>query len=128
MSSFPEEVERFVLEHIASIDKLETLLLLYSLPDQALTAEETSRRVATRPEVAEQRLNALVRANVLEAVANSETHYQYRPATPALDNVVHQLAELYRVRRVSVISLIYSRTPSSIHDFSRAFQIRKEKK
>jgi hypothetical protein len=47
--------------------------------------------------------------------------------TPALDAAVAQLAKDYAERRVSVITLIFSKPVDKLRTFADAFRLRKDK-
>ena len=53
--------------------------------------------------------------------------YQYAPRTPELHAVVTRVDEMYRQRRVAVITLIASKPIESVRAFSDAFRIRRKK-
>lgn len=57
----------------------------------------------------------------------AERMFQYQPQTPELDRAVAGLSHEYAERRVSVISLIFSKPMDKIRSFADAFRIRKER-
>lgn len=124
MEDFPEAVRNFLVAHISSVEQLEALLLLKSQPDRNWTVEAVAKGLYTPAAAAAMRL-ADLHAHGL--VALKDAHYRYSPATPELDSLVDQLADIYRERRVSVITLIYSKPSSQVQAFADAFKLRREK-
>jgi hypothetical protein len=106
--AFPQEVQRFLIDSIDSVEQLEILLLLRGDPARAWSVEAVGQAVYTSPRAAHQRLEGLRSRNLL-AVSGNPAQYRYQPNPPEKDAVIARLADVYRERRVTVISLIYSR-------------------
>ncbi len=111
MVAFPENVRQFIGEHIDSINLLETLLLLRRNAGRNWTAQAVCRELYTSQEASSRRLQQLAELRLLSQEPAALT-YQYRPATKELQDLVDRLDEAYRVRRVTVINLIYSKPDS----------------
>lgn len=109
-------------DRIESVGQLEVLLLL-SRASGPLTADAVARELRIDPAGAEQQLQQLVRRGL---VAGSQSGFVYAPATPELAAAMADLARLYADRRVTVISLIYSKPPDALRSFADAFRIRKD--
>lgn len=124
-ASIPEKVRRFILERINSVESLEILLLLSGQPTQEWSAEEVSRKLCTRLESASAQLHALQLAKLLVIIGTEPAKYRFNPASPEAD-VVSDLEKVYKQRRVSVISFIYSKPSDPLRAFSDAFRLRKE--
>lgn len=121
----PENVRRFIFEHIDSVESLEILILLHGQPTEELTPAEVSRRLYTSVESARTRLGQLQRAKLLVSISTEPTKYRFNAASPeAL--VVGELEKLYKSRRVSIISFIYSKPTDPLRAFSDAFRLRKD--
>jgi hypothetical protein len=121
----PEDVYRFVIEQINSVEQLETLLLLRASPEQAWSVETVSHALYTSPAAAAMRLSDLQARGLLVA-AEQRDSWQYRAANAELDALVGRLAEAYKERRVTVISLIYSKPQQEVQAFADAFRLRKD--
>lgn len=124
---FPEEVRRFILDHISSVEQLEVLLLLKGSAPREWTAKAVSQALYTQPEAAAMRLADLQTRGLLAVREGPERQYNYLPGTPELAGTVNRLAEVYRERRVTVITMIYSKPSSPVQAFADAFRLRKEK-
>lgn len=124
--SIPEIVRRFIIDHINSVESLEILLLLSTGTIREYTAEEVSRTLCTSLESATARLRELHRSKLLEAVESAGAlKYRFDAASPQA-GVVADLEKVYKTRRVSVISFIYSNPTDPLRAFSDAFRLRKE--
>jgi hypothetical protein len=123
----PEHVERFIADHVDSVELIDVLLLLRRNP-RSWTPEDVSQRLYTTPQSAANRLEAL-RASGL-AVVSEDTKpasYQYQPRTPELERAAADLEEAYAGRRTTVINLIFSKPTDRIRTFADAFRIREDK-
>lgn len=105
----PEGIRKFLDAYIPSVEQLEVLLLLLENPTQEWRANDVSRTLYRHPESAGRRLDALVRHGLVTKTDGSERRYRYDPATRMLDQTVRQLARSYNERRVTIITLIYSK-------------------
>lgn len=124
---FPPEIEQFIQQHVESLAQLEVLLLLRQDSHESWDGAAVSKVLLTSPEECAAQLAELTRRGILEAVPPSNDQYRYRPADAALDALIGKLAEIYRERRVSVITLIYSKPSNKVQTFADAFRLRKEK-
>jgi hypothetical protein len=64
---------------------------------------------------------------LLTCADTTPPRYRYAPATAEQERVVEDLARCYNERRVSVITLIYSKPRDHIRSFANAFRIREDK-
>jgi hypothetical protein len=119
----PDDVRRFIVEHIDSVPALEALLLMRRSPDRRWTAEELaaelyveSRHVA--PVV------AALGTRGLCGVDGTPPRYYWSPATPDLAARLQRLAEAYAAYLVAVTNIIHSKPRPSVRGFSDAFRLR----
>lgn len=124
--AFPADVRAFLAEHISSIAQLEMLLLLRSDPARKWDVAEISKALYATPEMSAGQLASLRDLGLLTASGDPEHCYQYQPGTPELEDMVTCLAELYKERRVSVITALYSEPVNKVQTFADAFKLRKE--
>lgn len=123
-SALPDDVRRFVHEHVDTLQKLEVLLLLAGTTDRAWEAEAISAELRSSGLAVRTSVEGLLTSQLIEA---DGAGYRYRPRTPDLDAQVRRLADCYRERRTSVIALIFSRpVPSAVRTFADAFRIKKD--
>jgi len=123
-SGVPEEVRRFVLQCIDSVEQLEVLLLLHGSPAVVWSAEAVATTLYSNPDSITRRLNGLHARGLLAAIEVSS--YRYLPRTPELDATVSLVADTYRLRRVAVITVIASKPMENVRAFSDAFRLREK--
>jgi hypothetical protein len=121
----PENVRRFIVERINSVETLEILLLLHGHPAEEFGAAEVSRRLCTSAESAATRLADLQQAKLLVTTAAEPLKYRF-DSTSTEAALVADLEKVYKERRVSVISFIYSKPSDPLRAFSDAFRLRKD--
>ena len=127
-TGLPEHVERFITDHIDSVELIDVLLLLKRTPSRAWTPEEVSERLYTTPASAANRLQALRASAIVTAdETQAKTAYRYQPSLPGLIRAVEGLEEAYGARRTTVINLIFSKPSDKIRTFADAFRIREDK-
>jgi hypothetical protein len=123
---FPIQIKQFMSENIRSVADLEAVLLLRKHCDRTWTAAEVSRALATSHEMAARQLAGLSERNLLTRTTGTcGESFQYR-STSDLDAKTDLLATLYRERRVSVITAIYSQPGGDVRTFADSFKLRKD--
>ena len=122
-----QEVRALLLERIDSVVQLELLLLLQGSPDRAWTAADVAQQLRIDPSWTTGQLGELVSRGLLAPSADVAGAFRYAPASPQLDLAVVQLARDYAERRVTVITLIFSKPVDKLRTFADAFRLRKDK-
>jgi hypothetical protein len=125
VNGLPEEVHRFLHQHIDSVEQLEVLLLLWRTPERGWTSDEVATAVYSHPSSVIRRLAMLLGQGLLRE--REPGCYQYAPRTAELHQTVSHLDHVYRERRVAVITIIASKPIENIRAFSDAFRIRRKK-
>jgi hypothetical protein len=125
-SGIAEEVRRFLLQCIDSVEQLEVLLHLYRTREQSWSPDAIALALYSNPASIARRLAGLYSHGLLTLTSSSA--YRYQPKTAELEATVSQLAETYRQRRVAVISIIASKPMENVRAFSEAFRLRKKDK
>jgi hypothetical protein len=123
-NQIPDDVQKFINDHINSLEQLEVLLLLKNNAAKSWTADEVSRGLFTSPESAAGRLKDLAARGFL-VEAGTPPAYTYQPP-PDVHAVIAKLEQTYKERRISVINLIFSKPIDKIRTFSDAFRLRKK--
>ncbi|HEU4681311.1 MAG TPA: hypothetical protein VFS51_06165 [Gemmatimonadales bacterium] len=124
-SGIPDDVRRFLLQSIDSVEQLEILLLLHGSPATDWSPDAVAQHLYSNPASVARRLAALQAKEALSTNDLAST-YRYRPGTPDLDATITRLAEVYRQRRVAVITAIASKPMENVRAFSDAFRLRKK--
>lgn len=122
MTALPDDVHRFLYQYIDSVEQLEVLLLARQSPGRRWSAEDMARELYSHPGSIAQRFESLLGCSLLREAAPG--YFQYAPRSAELDLAVGRVAEMYRERRVAVISLIASKPIENVRAFSDAFRIR----
>jgi hypothetical protein len=125
VNGLPEDVHRFLHQNIESVEQLEVLLLLWRTPGRGWTSDEVATAVYSHPTSVVRRLAMLYGQGLLRE--REPGCYQYAPRTAELHDTVTRLDQIYRERRVAVITLIASKPIENVRAFSDAFRIRRKK-
>jgi DNA-binding IclR family transcriptional regulator len=123
VSSLPHDVHQFLYQHIESVEQLEVLVLLRMRPERGWSPEEVARELYSHPASIARRLAMLLGQGLLREIEPG--CYQYAPRTGELHATVLRVAEMYRERRVAVVTLIASKPIENVRAFSDAFRIRR---
>ncbi len=125
MIGLPDDVSRFLHQVIDSVEQLEVLLLARMSPGRSWTAEDMARELYSHPLSIAQRFQGLFAAGLFRET--SPGCMQYAPRSTEQDDAVRHVGEMYRERRVAVISIIATKPMANVKAFSDAFLIRKRK-
>ncbi len=123
-SGIPRHVERFIAEHINSVEQLEVLLLLHDRSSEEWTAATVARELHIDPGSAGRRLADWHARGLLSVSEASDPTYRFAPRAAELQRTVRDLAGSYAERRVTVTNLIFSKPTDHISVFADAFRIR----
>ncbi|MBA3533298.1 MAG: hypothetical protein H0T73_15365 [Ardenticatenales bacterium] len=122
----PELIKSFIATHIQSVEQLEILLLLTENAERDWSAAEVSNSLVIHLESAFVRLKELSGKGLLVSTPEPDPRYRFQPSTPEVAKLLHDLADVYKRRRVSVITLIFSKPLDNIRSFADAFKLRKD--
>jgi hypothetical protein len=122
VNGLPEDVRRFLYQHVVSVEQLEVLLLARRSPGRAWSAPDMARELYSTPFAIAQRFQALVAAGLMREAATGQ--FQYAARSNEIDGTVSRVETMYRERPVAVITAIASRSVENMKAFSEAFRIR----
>ena len=126
--AIPDEIRRFIAEHIHSVEQLEVLLWLLQHAQQPWTGKAIARELRIDANSAATRLEDLsARGLAAPAPASDPDAYIYKPLDGSRDSCVRTLSRLYAERRVTIINLIFSKPTDRVRSFADAFRIRDDK-
>jgi hypothetical protein len=129
----PEEVQRFLREHIESFEQLEIVLLLRSRPDQALSSTAISAELRLPETIVDETLHTLSgRELVARAPGVDGPLFTYSPETPTLAELVSAVAQLNQDRRLDVMRVMTANSidrlrAKAVSTFADAFLLRRGK-
>lgn len=121
----PLNVRQFIAHQIESVAQLEILLLLRRDPQRLWDADELARQLYISTQMCKVMLEDLVRRRYLVRDAATKS-IRFEPADIEADALLAVLDDLYRERRVAIISEIHSNPISKVQTFADAFRLRKD--
>jgi hypothetical protein len=124
--ALPDDVIRFLNEHIDSVEQLEVLLLLHRAAEAAWTAEMVAAALYTQPASAARRLESLQGGGLIERVPGAAGAYRLVLEPADQGDMIATIADTYRERRVAVVTAIASKPMENVRAFSDAFRIRRK--
>ena len=123
----PEEVQRFLVDHIDSIAELEAVLILREHRDQSWPCSLVADRIYASEEITAGLLVMLAKRGFLTADEMTPTSFRYAPRSQEIARLLDQLAEVYAKYLVLVTDLVHKKSRRNIQGIAEAFKFRKEK-
>ena len=123
-AAIPQRVQRFLMTHIDSIEKLEVLLLLRNRTERQWTASAVALELRITEASAAARLADLSSSGILVCDDGAPEQYRYSPASSEDVRSIAELAATYSERRVSVITFIFSKPQERVRGFADAFLLK----
>jgi DNA-binding IscR family transcriptional regulator len=119
-----QEVLQFLTDHIETVPHLEALLLLWENPDATWTEAEIAARIYVRPETAIEIVRAFVRRGFVKPQSGGGYRYEsdWDPR-----NTMATIASAYRENLIPVSTFIHSKASSSVREFARAFEFKRDR-
>jgi hypothetical protein len=122
-TALPEDVERFLVQHVATVAQLEAIILLRAAPERPWSTSSLAEALFIDARRATQIVTHLRDHGFVTESRNGELRYC---PSPALAREVDVVAETYRARLVAVSQFIHARQDAvSIRGFADAFRFRK---
>lgn len=128
LSDLPDDIRRFIASNISSVAQLEVLLLLRENREREWTAVDLGRALYMATSGMTDQLNDLASKRLAQVKHAADPLFRYGPKPgDEMDAMVDRLGNLYRERRVAVVSLIYSEPLDKARNFADAFRFRQDK-
>ena len=121
----PEEVRRFILTSILSVQFLEALLLYREARGEPLPPSQVGRRLYISERATAEVIEQLVAAHLIEPAGDLGVGYRFAPEGD-MAGTIEQVANYYRSHLVEVTALIHSKTGRMATQFADAFKFRKD--
>lgn len=115
-------VRDFLTRYIVSVEELEVLLLLQAGGARDWTAAEINQELRSQEASIEKWLALIVSVGL---AVRAGDRVRFAPASPGLAQGVAETAAAYRERPTKIIAAIFSERNEGLHDFVRAFDLRK---
>jgi hypothetical protein len=128
-----QELLHFILDSLETVPHLEAVLLIWQNQSTLWTSDVLAQRIYVLPVQGRSILEDLARLGIVRRTESSSSPdasppgYLYEPRWDAQRGLLPRLADLYRRQLVQVTKLIHSKGSSSVREFARAFQIKKDK-
>jgi hypothetical protein len=120
-----DRVLRFLAENIDTVPQLEALLLLWQEPSKSWTADEIAGRVYVTRETGQLILRALQARRL--ATSDDLLLFRYSKDWDESGTLIDELATTYRRHLVRIATLIHNGASSSVRDFARAFDLKRDR-
>ena len=125
-NAIPDVVLRFIEENIDTVPELETLLMMRQAEDRGWDVSEIAARNYISEQRAQETLEALRRRGLLSLDAEAR-RYRFEPPADETRVLVAEVAETYQRNLARIAMLIHSKPSSSIKEFARAFDLKKDR-
>jgi hypothetical protein len=121
----PATLEHFVVSTFRSLAHLDAFWVIHRDPTRWWTCENLASAVGASVTTAEQILEDLCSANLLEVrLASAAVAYRFNPGSPDTEQRIAQLADALRSGRDRVYALVSSPSSRAMRDFADAFRLR----
>lgn len=122
----PEEVLRFVRDHIDTVPHMEALLLLWESAPKAWTEAELAARLYVDADTAKRIVHDFARRKLVLPGDPASRGYVYHPANEYA-GLLPQVAENYRRHLIPLARFIHSKGSPAMREFARAFKFKDER-
>ena len=127
-NKIPFHISDFVRNNFRSVSALEVFLLLIENHDARFTASQVSHSLRSNEVYAEDQLWELVRSGLAKTVEPTGQGVAFQSACSDRASMCEELRETFRLKRSSIINLIYSRPSEPIKDLAEGFVFGSKKK
>lgn len=127
-ADLPPDVVDFIAGNIDSVPQLETLLLLAADSSISWTVQQVARRIYVSEESAQQLLRGLQQRRLVGGdTAATGGGYRFSPPGDLAAGLIDRVVFTYQRNVVRVATLIHQKATSPVHEFARAFDLKKER-
>lgn len=121
-ANISDRVKNFIFLYVDSVELLEILLLFYQDDKKSWSAQAVAMELRSNAGSVEKRILLLKSFGLVSESPHTTAEYFYNPGTNELHEIVTELATVYRVRKHSVLGLIFSPMKKA-KDFAEAFRL-----
>ena len=123
-----QSVQKFLLQHIQSVEDLDVLMLVRSAPKKDWNASDVSESLSMDPISASNRLMGLYLQGLLTHPVGEGKLYRYRyQPHRTLEKLANELAACYDRYRTEVCDYVSQNQRGQMLAFAGAFRLSKEK-
>lgn len=127
LPDIPNNVLQFIAEKIDTVPQLEALLLLWESQGRSWSEDEVAARIYVQREAAGFILQALQRRDLVAVEGTQPAQYRYYGGWDRSGDLMSQVATAYRHHLIPVATFIHTRASSSVREFARAFDLKKDR-
>ena len=127
LPDIPNNVLQFIAEKIDTVPQLEALLLLWESQGRSWSEDEVAARIYVQREAASSILQALQRRDLVAVEGAQPAQYRYCGDWDRSGDLMSQVATAYRRHLIPVATFIHTRASSSVREFARAFDLKKDR-
>jgi hypothetical protein len=118
-------VLKFIAEKVDTVAELETLLILSDDDHRPWSAHEIAARLYTQPANALRALESLSRRELITS-EGTPSQFRFSPAHSDDRKAFAEVADAYRRNLVAITTFIHSKASTSVKEFARAFDLKKD--
>jgi hypothetical protein len=115
----------FLLDEVQSIERLETLLLMYRRRADWESQDSLARDLLLAPDVVQGHLEGLAASNLLDVRVTDAVRYQFAPTREGLDELLDELSDVYRTRREELVAFATEAWLGGMQRFADAFRLKR---
>ena len=124
-ADIPAAVQQFVLKRIDTVAELETLLIMSAEETREWSVDDIAARIYVANPSAAAVLHAL-QMHGLVAANETGTKFRFSPAGEEERQTILQTAIAYRIHLIPIATLIHKKASGPVHEFARAFSLKKD--
>lgn len=117
-----DDLCKFIAQSIGSVWTLELLILLNRDAAHSWDEQKMVRELRSSSAVVRDAVHRLTNAGLIHRTADGLVHYQ--AASPTLDQLVTEIAELYATKPMMVIKAVADARADKLRAFSDAFKLK----
>jgi hypothetical protein len=122
-----DALKQFLVQAIGTVERLDILLLMQRHADRWWTAKALGEQLRMPATLVETELGVLGSHNLTAVRIAQDVLYQFSPGTPALRQLMNDLAQAYYADRTIVVAMVAAPISEGARLFADAFRLRKGK-
>ena len=122
MSVTEDDLCKFIAQSMGSVWTLELLILLKRDAAHSWDEQKMVRELRSSSAVVRDAVHRLTNAGLIHGTADGLVHYQ--AASPKLDHLATEIAELYATKPMMVIKAVADARANKLRAFSDAFKLK----
>jgi hypothetical protein len=125
---FSDELQRFLVNDIGSVERLDVLLFLYRHRPQWWGAQKLASQLEMLADTVQTHLERLSARNLLDVKLAESVLFCYGPGNESLARLVDAIALAHYTNRDEVVGVLTHRPPKGARLFAEAFHLQNRKR